>query len=194
MGLLDKLLEEGSKVLKEVASDENKEKAEKFISDLATSAEGIISDLKSEETKDKAADFLADLEDRFSGLNNEKTDSEEPEYKEEYYEQDESDERSCREKILVVLADEFPQYEVREHVSPHTIGGEGRFMDYDIVVYDGEEPKLFIMIIGKTTTSHREYRWSREQAESQGYKFINFIEHYPNRVEYISERLHGYLK
>ena len=66
-------------------------------------------------------------------------------------------------------------------------------MDYSIGVYSGEDPKLFIMLIGKTTTSHREYRWSREEAEKRGYPFINFIVHYPNTPAYISERLHKYL-
>ena len=56
-----------------------------------------------------------------------------------------------------------------------------------------ETPKLLIMLIGKTTTSHREYRWSREVAEAKGIPFINFIRHYPNRVDYIRQRLHKYL-
>jgi hypothetical protein len=52
---------------------------------------------------------------------------------------------------------------------------------------------IIIMLIGKTTCYHREYRWSREFAEERNIPFINFINHYPNRPEYISERLHKYL-
>ncbi len=73
------------------------------------------------------------------------------------------------------------------------LGGKGKFMDYSIVVSNEEDIALIIMMIGKTTTSHREYRWSRQFAEERGIPLINFIEHYPNRPEYIIERLHKYL-
>ena len=52
---------------------------------------------------------------------------------------------------------------------------------------------LIIMLIGKTTTQHREYRWSKEFALSHGMTFLNFVQHYPNRLDYISDRLHKYL-
>ena len=100
---------------------------------------------------------------------------------------------TARERILKVLAEEFPAYTVKENVSPTEFGGTGKFMNYSIVVYDGAAPKLVMMLIGKTTTTHREYRWSREEAEKRGITFINFIEHYPNTPEYISQRLHKYL-
>ena len=67
-------------------------------------------------------------------------------------------------------------------------------MDYSMLILDEDNKiQLIIMLIGKTTTAHREYRWSREFAEEKGVKFINFINHYPNRPEYISARLHKYL-
>lgn len=104
-----------------------------------------------------------------------------------------TDNRDCREKLLGILSSEFAGYTVRENVSPATIGGSGRFMNYSLAVYSGETPKLFIMIIGKTTCSHREYRWSKDEAAKQGIPLINFIEHYPNETGYISQRLHRYL-
>jgi len=96
-------------------------------------------------------------------------------------------------KLINVLAAEFPQYTVVKDVSPTTIGGVGRFMPYSLGVYDGDVPKLFIMIVGKNTTTHREYRWSREQAERAGVTMINFVAHYPNEIPYIVDRLHQYL-
>ena len=102
-------------------------------------------------------------------------------------------ELSCREKLLKVLEAEFPEYDVVENVSPATIGGVGRFMNYSIGVYKGETPKLFIMIIGKTTCAHREYRWSKEEAMKNHIEMINFVEHYPNTIAYITDRLHKYL-
>lgn len=109
------------------------------------------------------------------------------------YEYDESDTRSAEEKIAAVLSEEFPQYEVKKYVSPATIGGTGEFLDYTFGIYEGGAPKLFIMLIGKTTCSSRMYRWSKEQAEKAGVTLINFIEHYPNRPEYIKNRLHQYI-
>ncbi len=100
---------------------------------------------------------------------------------------------TCRQRILDVISSQFPSYSVAEDVSPTTVGGTGRFMNYSIGVYSGGQPKLFIMIIGKTTTSHREYRWSKEAAEKAGVTMINFIAHYPNKTRYISERLSKYL-
>ena len=112
---------------------------------------------------------------------------------ESYYEYDDSDPRSAAEKIAAVLAEEFPQYEVRENVSPSTIGGTGRCLDYSFGVYENGEPKLFIMLVGKDTCGSRVYRWSKEQAEKAGVTMINFVEHYPNRPGYIKERLHQYI-
>ncbi|MCQ2401956.1 MAG: hypothetical protein MJ059_08580 [Lachnospiraceae bacterium] len=110
-----------------------------------------------------------------------------------YYEFDESDTRSAEEKISAVLAEEFPQYEVRKYVSPTTIGGTGKFLDYTFGIYDAGAPKLFIMLVGKATCGSRIYRWSKEQAAKAGVTLINFVEHYPNRPEYIKERLHQYI-
>ena len=103
------------------------------------------------------------------------------------------DETPCREKIIRILNSEFPELTFRENVSARELGGTGRFMDYSIAVYKDGRPKLMIMLIGKTTATHREYRWAREFAEKNGIAFINFIEHYPNEPEYVSNRLHSYL-
>ena len=103
------------------------------------------------------------------------------------------DGRDVSVKLREVLASEFPSYTVKEDVSPTTIGGTGKFMNYSFAVYQGETPKLFMMIIGNTTCSHREYRWSKEQAAKAGVTMINFIKHEPNSVLYIKTRLHKYL-
>ncbi|MCQ2975211.1 MAG: hypothetical protein MJ211_10445 [Bacteroidales bacterium] len=96
-------------------------------------------------------------------------------------------------KISNILAEKFSQYEVRTNVSPTTIGGTGKFMDYSFGIYLAGVPKLFIMIVGKTTCSHRLYRWSKEQALRNNVNFINFVEHYPNEISYIEDRLAKYL-
>lgn len=105
----------------------------------------------------------------------------------------EDDGRAAADKIREVLAQSFSGYEVRENVSPTSIGGTGKFMNYSFGVYAGGSPKLFIMLVGKTTCSTRLYRWSKEQAAKSGVQMINFVEHYPNNVNYIRNRLQKYL-
>ena len=178
MGLLDELLKDGADILKEAASDENKEKATELLNSLKDNLEKHAADLK-----DLAESFRKDAGNGSK---------EETEYKESSCKPAE-EVTTSRERILGVLKHEFPNYTVKENVSPTTFGGQGRFMDCSIVVYETETPKLIIMLIGKTTTAHREYHWSREEAEKRGYPFINFVKHYPNTPEYISNRLHKYL-
>lgn len=111
----------------------------------------------------------------------------------DYIEYDDSDPRTAAVKIEAVMAEEFPQYELRKNVSPATIGGTGRFLDYSYGVYQNGTPVLFIMLVGKATCGSRMYRWSKEQAQKAGVTLINFVEHYPNRPEYIKNRLHQYI-
>lgn len=96
-------------------------------------------------------------------------------------------------KIRKVLKESFPQYEIKENVSPATLGGIGKFMNYSFGIYSGGIPKLFIMLVGKTTCSTRLYRWSKEEAAKKCITMINFVEHYPNNVNYIRDRLSKYL-
>ena len=96
-------------------------------------------------------------------------------------------------KISDILAEKFSQYEVRRNVSPTEIGGTGKFMNYSFGIYQNGAPKLFIMLTGKTTNNCRLYRWSKEQAQKAGITIINFVPHFPNRPEYVAERLAKYL-
>lgn len=96
-------------------------------------------------------------------------------------------------KLRIILAEEFPQYEVKEQVSPTTIGGEGQFLPYDFAVYQNGQPKLFIMVVFNNTCGLRKYRWSKEQAERAGVTMINFVFGFSNKKEYMIDRLHQYL-
>ena len=177
MGLLDKFLKEGAEVLKDVTSEENKQKAAEILGSIKES----LSE-HSEEFKQAMEEYKQEKKQESASV----------EYTDSMFEEVE-DGSTAKERILKVLAEEFPAYTVKENVSPTEFGGTGKFMNYSIVVYDGAAPKLAMMLIGKTTTTHREYRWSRQEAEKNGITFINFIEHYPNTPEYISQRLHNYL-
>lgn len=96
-------------------------------------------------------------------------------------------------KLRAVFAREFPQYEIRENVSPTTIGGTGTFMNYSFGVYENGAPKLFIMVVDSNDCARRTYRYSKEQAERAGITMINFVMAFENRIDYIIERLHQYL-
>lgn len=96
-------------------------------------------------------------------------------------------------KLDDTIAQRFSQYSVRHNVSPIEIGGAGKFMNYSVGVYLNGAPKLFIMIVGKNTCKLRLYRWSKEQADKVGIPMINFVEHFPNRLEYVAERIGRYL-
>ena len=176
MGLFDKLLKEVKEAVNENISEEDREKAKNLLGNLT-------------ETFGNEIDTIKKAVDEYKA---EQKDKEENRIPEEFFE-DYEDGRTARQRILDILAEEFPQYNVYENVSPVEMGGDGKFMDYSIIVCEGNEVKLVIMLIGKTTTAHREYRWSREFAEDHGIQFINFVEHYPNHPEYIKQRLHKYL-
>jgi hypothetical protein len=103
------------------------------------------------------------------------------------------DSEDVRDKLLKVLAEEFPACEVRENVSPLTIGAWGKPMNYSMGVYKDGAPALFIMFCGKNTTRLRAYRWAKEAAAKAGVPMINFVRDWPNRYWYLKERLHKYL-
>ena len=113
--------------------------------------------------------------------------------RDDYYTELPEDELDCKEKILEVVNAEWPDVTIREDISPTEIGGTGRFYNYSIGFYRAGKPILFIMLVGKKTTTHRMYRWSKEQAERAGVPMLNFIKHAPNRYWYIKERLSTYL-
>lgn len=198
MGLFDKVAKVGNKIVKDVTSDESKAKAKELFGAAKELIGEVAEKATSEESKAKAMEFLGTAKEKLTEAANTVQS-----YVDEALKEEESKSEpcvktvtadgDCRTKILSVLAKEFGNYTVKENVSPTAFGGEGRFMNYSIAVMDGDSPKLFIMIIGKTTCTHREYRFSKEFAGSKGVSMINFIAHYPNEVAYISERLHKYL-
>lgn len=103
------------------------------------------------------------------------------------------DDIDCTLKIIEVVKADFPEYELKADVSPATIGGTGRFMNYSLGIYKDGQPKLFIMILVGNNYRLRTYRWSKEEAEKNHIPMINFIEASPNRYWYIKERLAKYI-
>lgn len=202
MGLFDKVAKVGSKMIKDITSDESKEKAKALAEALGEKISDGYKEITSEESKEKAKAFAKAVGQKVSEVTNDVKNYVDDALKEDATEETKEIiadvvEETCDEDVLSklkkVLAEEFPAYSVKENVSPSTLGGEGKFMNYDLGVYKDEQAVLFIMLIGKTTCSHREYRWSKEVAERNGITMINFIKHYPNELSYIVDRLHKYL-
>lgn len=96
-------------------------------------------------------------------------------------------------KLRNIIGNQFPQYELRENVSPAELGGPADGMNYSFAVCDGNVVRLLIMVIGRNTCTHKDYKISKAFAEQSGVTMINFIAHFENTVPYITERLHNYL-
>ncbi len=167
MGLLDRLLNQGAKMLTKVAAEA-----------IENVADEVIGGLSSTDDRKKAA--AADNVTRVA-------------HEEVPAGYEDVQEETVDVKLRAVLAREFPQYEIRQEVSPTTLGGTGKFTPYDFGVYENGEPKLFIMVVYNNTCRQREYRWSKEEAERAGVAMINFVFVFENRIDYIINRLHQYL-
>ena len=118
MGLFDKLLKEGLDAVKETLSEENKEKAKDVFNSL----------------KEQFSDEFAEVKKAYEEYKAEQRNKEESIPQDSY--EDPEDGKTCRERILECLEKEFPQYHVAENVSPTELGGEGRFMDYSMLILD----------------------------------------------------------
>ena len=188
MGLFDDLAKAGNALANTVKKAAESEEAKEFISALESAAQDVKAsvDEAAANAQDSGANMYAQPQITAHPASCSTSDT-------ETYDPDAPDGKPVDEKIREVMASEFSAYEVREDVSPHTIGGTGRFMNYSFGMYLDGQPKLFIMLVGKTTCAHREYRWSKEQAQAAGVEMINFVWHYPNEMDYIVNRLHTYL-
>ena len=109
MGLLDKIIKEGKELIDNVATEENKEKALEFLNTVKEGLQDVAKDVK-ENVSDFADDVKNTVGDLSDGVKNRldeiKTSDEE---EATFYEYDESDNRTAREKILKVLNEKFPE-------------------------------------------------------------------------------------
>ena len=105
-----------------------------------------------------------------------------------------SNSSSAVDTISNVLRTDFSRYEVKENVSPTTIGGTGNFIPYTFGIYENGQPKAFIMVTDHNKEQLRAFRWSKEEAEKNGIPFINFFTQFPNKTEYVKNRLSQNIK
>ncbi len=172
MGLFDRLIREGAKAITKVATEAIESVGDDIVRGIDSLTEMVENAGETPATIVEPAESKAyDVPVGYAGLEEEDVDK----------------------KLRAVLAKEFPQYEVREQVSPTTLGGTGKFRPYDFGIYENGAPRLFIMVVYGNTCAQREYRWSKEQAESAGVTMINFVYAFENRIDYMIDRLHQYL-
>ena len=174
MGFLDSLLNKGTRMVKKAAKEAMVEAADEILKGLANDGKETTA-TKTTATKTTSTAKSASANTSVpAGYENVK-------------------DADVEDKLRAVFAKEFPQYEIKENVSPETLGGTGRFMNYSFGVYENGQPKLFIMIISSNTCASRFYRWSKEQAEKSNVTMINFVGAFENKIDYIINRLHQYL-
>ena len=104
------------------------------------------------------------------------------------------DVRPLGEKLDAVLAASFPSFQVQKNVDPRSMGAVGKsLIPFDYVISQNGQIKLVIMTPGKNTCGTRGYRFTKEYAEQNQIKLINFLQDSPNEESYITDRLHQYL-
>lgn len=172
MGLIDRLIREGAKAITKVATEAIETVGDEIVKGIDSLSEKVDGLGETPATiVEPAVTEASNVPEGYESLEDEDVDK----------------------KLRAVFAKEFPQYEIREQVSPTTLGGTGKFMPYDFGVYENGVPKLFIMVVYNNTCSQRLYRWSKEEAERAGVTMINFVYCFENRIDYIINRLHQYL-
>lgn len=102
-------------------------------------------------------------------------------------------EKEIKERILEIINKDYEGCSVEFDFSLNKLGWQGKFMNVSIYIHSKNEPKLFIMIIGKTTPSHKEYINSINEIKERNYKVIAFKKYLPIKDDYIVDRLHYYL-
>ena len=102
-------------------------------------------------------------------------------------------EKEIKDRILEIMKAHHKECSVEFDFSLNKLGWQGRFMNISVFIHKDNVPKLFIMIIGKTTPSHREYLRSINEIKERNYNVIAFKKYLPIKDDYIVDRLHYYL-
>ncbi|MDR0849153.1 MAG: hypothetical protein LBN10_08995 [Propionibacteriaceae bacterium] len=89
--------------------------------------------------------------------------------------------------FATVLAEDFPQYQVRENVPVSEFGGDGK--PYDFVLSLGGKTVGVISLVQHNRDRNKAYRNSRAAAQAAGVPFINFYLHMPNEREFVKYRI-----
>lgn len=84
----------------------------------------------------------------------------------------------------------YSSYEVKED---YKVAGDDA-MNASFAIFKDGAPKLYIMIVGRSTCSSHAYLEAKRKASSEGVQVVNFVEHFANEEKYVQDRIAGLLK
>ena len=104
-------------------------------------------------------------------------------------------EAGFRNRFEDIIATEWQGYELKENVSAEKFDAEEGARNYSYGLYCNGEPKAMIMVL----RGHNEYRKSdvvkaEKACRNNNIAYLNFMVYFPNKRDYISERLKDNIK
>lgn len=115
------------------------------------------------------------------------------------YDADEDDccykEDVLRARVEKVLSQEWSGYEVRRDIPASEMGAPEGSRGYSYGLYLNGQPRAMIMLLGNGADYKcKAVRLAHEACEQKGVFCMNLLEHMPNRLSYISQRLKDNVK
>lgn len=92
-------------------------------------------------------------------------------------------------EMMNLLADHFPEYDLRMEVSPSIFNADPMSRSYSYGLYRNGSPKMMIMVTEHNRDNNRAYRYAKQACENAGVPFLNFFTHMPNEKEYVINRI-----
>lgn len=153
---------------------------------------GFLGDLLKKEAKKVVSNAIDNVTGSFTGSSSEKNDYSSAGADKTHAKRNEEGggEAGFRDRFEEIIAEEWPGYELVQNVSAYDFGAEDGARDYSYGLYYNGEPKAMIMIIrGSNEYRKSEVVKAMNACERQGIVYLNFMVYFPNRRDYISNRL-----
>lgn len=96
---------------------------------------------------------------------------------------------TIRHRIELVVAQDWPGYELRRNISAETFGGSKYDHAFDYGLYLDGQPKLMIMILEQYQHRNKSVQNAHAACERQGVASFHLLRHLPNRKTYIEEKM-----
>lgn len=87
-----------------------------------------------------------------------------------------------------IIREQLSRYSSIEVKEDYSIAGSSA-QNVSFAIFQNGAPKLYVMIVGKTTCTSHAYLETKRKAEQEGVKLINFVEHFRNDPAYVDTRL-----
>jgi len=86
-----------------------------------------------------------------------------------------------------ILAENFSEYEVKQDISPASLGGGGRNLDFGL--YKGGTLKGVVVLVEHNRDNNKAYKDAKATCASKKIPFINFYLHMPNEKDFVIYRI-----